>query len=160
VDDALVIWLNRVARRRRTPQRLIAITAERLAGVEIALMLLLAASGRRGTAVRMLAAVAMVYVASEACGLAWPRQRPFANLAEVTSLAPHEAGRSFPSRHVASGLAMAAIGWREHPRLGLLMAAVAWLLGISRVAAGLHYPSDIVAGATLGILVGRYRHMP
>jgi membrane-associated phospholipid phosphatase len=73
---------------------------------------------------------------------------------------PHEPGRSFPSRHVASGLAMASIGSREHRRLGMLMAGVAWLLGVSRVAAGLHYPSDIAAGALLGLIFGRYARYP
>jgi undecaprenyl-diphosphatase len=156
VDDALVITLNGLARRHRGIGRLIGFAAERLAGVEVALMLLLAATGRRGSALRMLAVVAAVYVVSEALGGVWPRRRPFARLDEVSSLAPHEPGRSFPSRHVASGLAMAAVGGQEHRRLGLLMAGVAWLLGLSRVAAGLHYPSDVLVGAMLGELVGRY----
>jgi undecaprenyl-diphosphatase len=156
VDDALVITLNRLARRQSGVERLVGFAAARLAGVEIALMLLLAASGRRGAALRMLAVVAGVYAACEGLGRLWPRPRPFARLDAVSSLAPHEPGRSFPSRHVASGLAMAAIGGRQHPRLGLLMAGVAWLLGLSRVAAGLHYPSDVLVGAVLGELLGRY----
>jgi membrane-associated phospholipid phosphatase len=35
------------------------------------------------------------------------------------------------------------------------MAIVAWLLGVSRIAAGLHYPSDVLAGAALGGAIGR-----
>ena len=38
--------------------------------------------------------------------------------------------------------------------LSLVMAVVAGLLGLSRVAAGLHYPSDVLAGAALGLGVG------
>ena len=34
-------------------------------------------------------------------------------------------------------------------------ADVAWCLGLSRVAAGLHYPSDVVGGALLGRAVSR-----
>lgn len=117
-------------------------------------MLLLALSGRRRPAVRMLAAVGVIYAASELLGQLWPRTRPFERFEDITPLAAHSAGRSFPSRHVASGLAMAVIGGREHMRLGWLMAGVAWLLGISRVAAGLHYPSDVMAGVALGKLVG------
>jgi membrane-associated phospholipid phosphatase len=49
---------------------------------------------------------------------------------------------------------MAAIGGRAHPRIGLLMTAVAWLLGWTRVAAGLHYPSDVLAGIVLGRCIG------
>ena len=145
---------NRWARASPVVASGVGLMAERLAGVEILLMLLLGLSGRRGSALRMLAAVGSIYIASELIGQLWPRVRPFERFGDVTPLAPHSPSRSFPSRHVASGLAMAAIGGQEHRRLGRLMAAVAWLLGISRVAAGLHYPTDVVAGAALGKLVG------
>jgi undecaprenyl-diphosphatase len=154
VDDAAVRTSNRWARGSPVLASSVGYLAERLAGVEVVLMLLLGLSGRRGSALRMLVAVGSVYVASEVLGQVWPRARPFERLEDVTPLAAHSAGRSFPSRHVASGLAMAAIGGQKHPRLGWLMAAVAWLLGISRVAAGLHYPTDVAAGAALGGLVG------
>jgi undecaprenyl-diphosphatase len=156
VDDRFAAWLNKLARRDPTIQRFVGVAADQLARVEVVLMLLLALSGRRGSAVRMLSAVGLVYVASEVLGLARAKQRPFARVPGVVWLIPHSPRRSFPSRHVASGLAMAAIGSREHPRLGMLMASVAWLLGITRVAAGLHYPSDVLAGAALGQAVGRY----
>jgi membrane-associated phospholipid phosphatase len=155
VDDAVVIRLNRWARRNPASARTIGFAAERLAAVEVSLMVLLALSGWRGSALRMLLAVGAIYAACETVGRVVPRQRPFERIPKVSSLAQHKLGRSFPSRHVASGLAMAAIGSRDHPRLGRLMTAVAWLLGVSRVAAGLHYPSDIVAGALLGEIIGR-----
>ena len=117
-------------------------------------MLLLSARDRRGTTVRMLLAVATVYLAAEVLGRGWPRERPFAGMPGVRSLVRHRAGRSFPSRHVASGLAMSVIGERVHPGLGRVMSAAAWLLGLSRVAAGLHYPSDVLAGAAVGLAVG------
>jgi len=154
MEDAAVRTCNRWARGSPLVATSVGIAAERLAAAEVVLMLLLALSGRRGSALRMLAAVGMVYLASELLGRAWPRQRPFERLAGVQPLASHASGRSFPSRHVASGLAMAAVGGQEHARLGWLMAVIAWMLGISRVAAGLHYPSDVAAGAALGGLVG------
>lgn len=126
-----------------------------LAAIEVLLMGALAAGGRRRSAGRMLAAVALVYVASDLLGALWRRQRPFARLEQVQALVAHDQERSFPSRHVASGLAMTVIGWAAHPRLGLIMAVVAFKLGVSRVAAGLHYPSDVLAGAVLGLVVGR-----
>jgi membrane-associated phospholipid phosphatase len=154
-DAALAAFVNAWVRGSAFGRVLTSGLATRLAGVEVALMCALAVTGRRGSAVRMLAAVALVYVASELLGMAWPRRRPFAGLKDVEGLVPHTALRSFPSRHVASGLAMAMIGGRAHPLLGSAMALVAWLLGLSRVAAGLHYPSDVLSGALLGKLVGR-----
>ena len=38
---------------------------------------------------------------------------------------------------------------------GVAMTIVAAMLGLSRVAAGLHYPSDVLAGAIVGLVVGR-----
>ncbi len=155
IDDAGVGRLNAAVRTSRALTRLTSQSAISLAGVEVALMASLALGGKRSSAARMLAAVAMVYLASEALGALWPRQRPFARHSEVEALVPHAGARSFPSRHVASGLAMAAIGGGAHPRLGVAMAMVAWLLGVSRIAAGLHYPSDVLAGAALGGAIGR-----
>jgi undecaprenyl-diphosphatase len=126
-----------------------------LAPVEVLLMGALALGGSMSSAARMLGAVGLVYVASEALGTVWQRRRPFERLARVQALVPHAAERSFPSRHVASGLAMAVIGRRAHPRLGNTMALVAVMLGLSRVAAGLHYPSDVLAGAFVGVVIGR-----
>ena len=156
MDDALVIWFNGQARRHARAAALVGLAAERLAAMEVGLLLLMALSGRRGSAIRMLAAVAAVYATSEGLGRLVPRERPFERLPRVKSLAYHEPGRSFPSRHVASGLAMASIGHREHTRLGGVMALVAIALGVSRVTAGLHYPSDVAAGVILGLFVGGY----
>jgi membrane-associated phospholipid phosphatase len=36
-----------------------------------------------------------------------------------------------------------------------LMAVLAAALGVARVRAGLHYPSDVLAGAVLGSIIGR-----
>jgi len=147
--------LNALVRRSAGVRALAVGSATGLSGVEVVLMGALFFAGRRASAGRMLAAVTLVYTASEALGSLWRRERPFSELCDVEGLVPHSAQRSFPSRHVASGLAMATIGRRAHPLLGLAMSSVAWLLGLSRIAAGLHYPSDVLAGALLGVAVGR-----
>jgi membrane-associated phospholipid phosphatase len=117
-------------------------------------MLLLGLSGRRRATARMLLAVSSVYVAVELIGAVWRRERPFANLEQIAAVVPHTAERSFPSRHVASAVAMARVASGARPGLGRLMAAIAALLAVGRVAAGLHYPSDALAGAVLGFLLG------
>jgi len=103
----------------------------------------------------MLAAVGGIYAVSEVAGRLLPRPRPFAHIRDVTAVLQHQAERSFPSRHVASAVAMARIGTHADPRLGHWMSWLAASLAVSRVSAGLHYPSDVLAGAGLGWLVGR-----
>jgi undecaprenyl-diphosphatase len=154
-DDTLVCALNSTARRSPAAAAAVGRLAAWLAGVEVLLMLALALAGRRDSAVRMLVAVGLVYLLSDALGAIWARQRPFARLSNIAALTSHTPQRSFPSRHLASALAMAAVGGRAHQRLGAAMATVGWVLGLSRVAAGLHYPSDLLAGALLGAAVGR-----
>jgi undecaprenyl-diphosphatase len=62
---------------------------------------------------------------------------------------------SFPSGHAARAVMLAVVmlglgsAW-----IGLLLLAWAILVGLSRVAMGLHYFSDVVAGWVLGLVVG------
>jgi undecaprenyl-diphosphatase len=155
IDTRLAVAANAGARRSRRSRRLATAMSANLASVEVGLMALLVPSRKPASVARMVLAVAVVYAGSEALGRLVPRARPFEMEATaVEPLAAHTPGRSFPSRHVASGLAMAMVGRRSHPLLGLVMGLVAALLGLSRVAAGLHYPSDVLAGAALGLGVG------
>lgn len=155
MDDATVTRANTLARGARLSHAVTTLLAGRLAAVEVALMGLLLLTGGRRSVVRMLLAVAGIYAASELAGAAWRRQRPFAVLPDVVALVDHAAGRSFPSRHTASAVAMAIIGGRVHPQLGRAMLMVGGVLSLSRVAAGVHYPSDVVGGAALGAAIGR-----
>ncbi|MBV9357110.1 MAG: phosphatase PAP2 family protein [Chloroflexi bacterium] len=153
VDDGLARRLNLLGRCWPPGGRLVGLGASHLASVDVGLMGVLALTGRPRAALRMLLAVALVYAASELAGQAWPRPRPFTRLEAVTPLAPHTPGRSFPSRHVASAVAMALIAAHHRPALGRALAGNALVLSLLRVAAGLHYPSDVLAGLLLGVLV-------
>ena len=58
---------------------------------------------------------------------------------------------SFPSGHTVTAFAAAlTLGWFT-PRWRWPLLAVAALVGVSRVAVGAHYPSDVIAGALLGV---------
>ncbi len=80
------------------------------------------------------------------------RDRPWTVLhAAVTG--PHETSFSFPSGHTTASFALAtavAIRW---PAAGRIAFALAALVGLSRVAVGMHYPSDVLAGALVGVSV-------
>ena len=154
LDQRLARWLNGVIRRSSLAS-VVGGIAFWLAPAEVVLMLSLAVRGQSRAALRMLCAVGTVYLLVEAVGVVFARQRPFAQHNQVAELLSHQPRRSFPSRHVASGIAMAAVAAPAHPDVARVMMCLAWLLGLSRVAAGLHYPSDVLAGAVLGDIVGR-----
>jgi len=61
---------------------------------------------------------------------------------------------SFPSGHAASGFAFAVAVTRELPQAGPLLLPLAGTMAYSRVYLGVHYPSDVVAGAAFGTAVG------
>ncbi|MER7973664.1 phosphatase PAP2 family protein, partial [Streptomyces sp. NPDC096080] len=57
---------------------------------------------------------------------------------------------SFPSGHAASAAAFATGVALESPAWGAVVAPVALSVAMSRVYTGVHFPSDVLAGAALG----------
>jgi len=62
---------------------------------------------------------------------------------------------SFPSGHSASAAAFAVSVGDLLPAFRVPLRAAAAVVAFSRVYTGVHYPTDIVAGAALGALVGK-----
>lgn len=60
---------------------------------------------------------------------------------------------SFPSAHAASSFAVATAMTRVEP-LGALAFVLAFALALGRPYLGMHYPSDVLVGAVLGVVLG------
>lgn len=60
----------------------------------------------------------------------------------------------FPSNHAANAMAVATVVGLAQPLVAPIAAAGAFLIGISRVFVGVHYPFDVFAGLILGMLFG------
>jgi undecaprenyl-diphosphatase len=83
------------------------------------------------------------------------RQRPFVVLENAHSLlnqSPTEP--SMPSGHAALFFALAAAVYFYNKKLGIFLFVSAFLVSISRVFAGVHWPSDVLVGALIGIISG------
>jgi undecaprenyl-diphosphatase len=60
---------------------------------------------------------------------------------------------SLPSGHTAAAWLMASIVAHFYPPFAVLAYTWASLIGLSRILLGVHYPSDVIAGASLGIFI-------
>jgi undecaprenyl-diphosphatase len=80
-------------------------------------------------------------------------KRPRPVLEGLPPLGGAPSSLSFPSAHATSGFAVATAMTRVEP-LGALAFVLALALALGRPYLGMHYPSDVVAGALLGILLG------
>lgn len=100
-----------------------------------------------------LAAVGLVNLAVELIANAVGRARPYVGQQGVQVLFYLPTDPSFPSNPVAVAAVIAEAGRRIDPNLGRWLWRATAVLGVSRVMAGVHYPSDVVVGALLGAAV-------
>jgi membrane-associated phospholipid phosphatase len=125
-------------------------------GEHAALWLVVGAAGvavdedRRPRWRRAVTVVAGAYLANFALKNVFRRKRPV--LEGLPQLIRTPTALSFPSAHATSSFAAARAYAPLLPARPLY--AVAGAMALSRVYLGVHYPTDILAGATFGTLIG------
>ncbi|MDP2664474.1 MAG: phosphatase PAP2 family protein [bacterium] len=89
---------------------------------------------------------------AELIRLFYQRPRPFSALDNVQQLLTSNEW-SFPSGHATFFFALATAVYLYNKKLGIWFFVATILITVSRVIAGIHYPSDIIGGAVIGIAV-------
>lgn len=143
-----------------TPSRERAVERFSLLGEHAAVWLAIGAAGaavdraRRARWLRATGTVGGMYALNTAIKLVVRRRRP--QLRGLPALTPTATALSFPSAHASTAFA----GALAYSRLGVPTAplyALAAGLSWSRLYLGVHYPSDVLAGALLGTAVAAAR---
>lgn len=108
----------------------------------------------KAVAVALAGAGLVRIVLVELIRVAWFRPRPFV-FHEANVLVPYNiAEASFPSGHASFYFAIAAVLYGYNKKIGAFFYIGSALIAASRVLVGIHWPSDILAGAGLGIVAG------
>ena len=98
-----------------------------------------------------LTAAAVALAVNQVVSHLWARPRPFTDHPDLTHvLAARTTDPSFPSDHAAAAFAIAFAVLALSRRAGALFLVAATAIGLSRIALGMHYPSDVLAGALVG----------
>lgn len=105
-------------------------------------------AGLRGVAAISFASFAASFVGKRL----FPRRRPAADLLPVyRRMTKRPTSSSFPSGHSASAVAFASAVAMEYPKAGMAVVPLAAAVGYSRVHTGVHWPTDVAAGAAIGV---------
>jgi undecaprenyl-diphosphatase len=102
--------------------------------------------------VALLSSVVARFGVTESIRFFYHHPRPFTVLPVHQLLS--ENSWSFPSGHATFFFALATVLFLYDKKWGIGFFIAAILMTVSRVIAGIHYPSDIVGGAVIGISVG------
>ena len=121
-----------------------------LAGLFLAQGKWVSRNARHGVVAALLSAALALLVAHLIAGVT-DRPRPFAAHPDVHLFVAPTQDASFPSDHATAGFAIA---------VSILLRVAATVLSVGRVAVGVHYPSDVVAGALLGSAAALFFWLP
>ncbi len=83
------------------------------------------------------------------------RVRPYDAIEQIRCLVGPQADYSFPSGHTAIAFAASVpVFIISDKRLGVIMIIFSVLMALSRIYVCVHYPTDVIGGAVIGILCG------
>jgi undecaprenyl-diphosphatase len=152
-DISLCRWMNRSAR--RTQVRQLFSVVSRLGDGVIWYTLVAALPllyGERGIvpALQMVVTGVIGLLLYRFLKRMFVRERPFITHPAITLAGVPLDRYSFPSGHTLHAVSFTTTAVAQFPELGWVLVPLALLIALSRVVLGLHYPTDVLAGAGIG----------
>lgn len=122
--------------------------------IVISVLLLIPKKTRKAGVLSIMALIGSVLVNNLILKNLVGRTRPYEILTNLQLLVNTANDFSFPSGHTGSSFAAACILYKElSKKYGIPAMILASLIGFSRLYVGIHYPSDVLAGAVIGIFI-------
>ncbi|MGW7099517.1 phosphatase PAP2 family protein [Streptomyces sp. NPDC054838] len=118
-------------------------------------VVLAVAGGRRGRRAAAAGLTGMAVAELLSNGVAKqlvPRDRPPEEWFHADEVRDRPDSSSFPSGHTAAAVAFTAAVADKWPRAGALCLVATAAVAVERVHSGAHYPSDVAAGAAIGLM--------
>jgi undecaprenyl-diphosphatase len=113
---------------------------------------------RKAVMMSVMASV-IAFAIKSAITVIWVRPRPFISHPGLAYFNLGLDPPSFPSGHAMVSFAIAtSLLWSGYRKPGVFLLALAAVISAARVFAGVHYPSDVIGGALIGIGVSSYLH--
>src|SRR4051794_28786734 len=154
-DSRLFHWANTLAARHdafEDPLKAYVQASEIVFALGVVALFLFFSVARRRAAVAAGLSAGLALVVAHFLASAIDRNRPFVDHPKAHLLMAHGTDPGFPSDHATGAFAIAfALVLRDRTS-GIIALVLAFVLSFGRVALGVHYPSDVFAGAVLGLL--------
>lgn len=154
VDALVVIFLQKLFLPSAFGELVVIFLARALvfAYLPILTWLWLNGNGREKHAVKeSLWTVGLAILMAEIISLIVLRIRPYLAVTDIFALIPPPLTSSFPSVHTAISVAFTSAFYAGKKRLGQVCLLIALGVAIGRMAAGVHYPTDILGGMIVGV---------
>ncbi|TVY08878.1 undecaprenyl-diphosphatase [Paenibacillus cremeus] len=161
LDYQLFQWINGLAVKLPLFNpliRFLAEDAEYLFYIGVLIYWLIRTEANRRMIVEAMTSACIALGLSGLIGMEFYRDRPFV-AHQVIQLIHHAANASFPSDHAIGAFVIATSIWLTRKKEGSVWFVLAAGIGLSRIWAGVHYPSDILAGAAIGGCVAGLVHV-
>ncbi|MEN2767005.1 phosphatase PAP2 family protein [Ornithinibacillus xuwenensis] len=122
--------------------------------VAVLIMTIIATDTVQNTAIASGISLMMSHIPVAIFKKIYPRKRPYLVLKNCRVTKKPLTDCSFPSGHTTAIFSIITPFILLNPVLASILFPIGFLVGISRIYLGLHYPSDIIAGGLLGLTTG------